>query len=50
MNESSAPLNRRALFRMIGAAAGSAVMYQAMSELGYAAEAIADLRDRKVVA
>jgi monoamine oxidase len=38
MNESSAPLNRRALFRMIGAAAGSAVMYQAMSELGYAGE------------
>src|ERR1700729_4229805 len=31
-------MNRRALFRMIGAAAGSAVMYQAMSELGYAGE------------
>src|SRR5277367_3707596 len=33
-----APMNRRTLFRMIGAAAGSAVMYQAMSQLGYAAE------------
>lgn len=32
------PMNRRALFRMIGAVAGSAVMYQAMSELGYAGE------------
>jgi monoamine oxidase len=31
-------MNRRALFRMIGAAAGSAVMYQAMSQLGYAGE------------
>jgi monoamine oxidase len=31
-------MNRRALFRMIGAAAGSAVMYEAMSELGYAGE------------
>lgn len=36
--EHSGPMNRRALFRMIGAAAGGAVMYQAMSELGHAAE------------
>jgi len=36
--ESTAPVSRRALFRMIGAAAGSAVMYQAMSELGHAGE------------
>src|ERR1700721_84279 len=34
----SAPMNRRALFKMIGPAAGSAVMYQAMNELGYAGE------------
>ncbi len=34
VDENAAPMNRRALFRMIGAAAGSAVMYQAMSELG----------------
>jgi monoamine oxidase len=34
----AAALSRRALFRMIGTAAGSAVMYQAMSELGYAGE------------
>ncbi len=33
-----APMNRRSLFRMIGMAAGSAVMYQAMTELGYAGE------------
>src|ERR1700722_11934393 len=39
MKEPDAPMNRRALFRMIGAAAGSAVMYQAMSQLGYAGEA-----------
>ena len=32
------PMSRRSLFRMIGAAAGSAVMYQAMSQLGYAGE------------
>jgi monoamine oxidase len=38
MAEPSTPLNRRALFRMIGAVAGSAVMYQAMSELGHAGE------------
>ena len=35
---SGRPLNRRALFKMIGAAAGSAVMYRAMTELGHAAE------------
>ena len=33
-----APMSRRSLFRMIGMAAGSAVMYQAMSELGHAGE------------
>lgn len=33
-----APMSRRSLFRMIGMAAGSAVMYQAMTELGFAAE------------
>jgi len=38
VDESTAPVSRRALFRMIGAAAGSAVMYQAMSELGHAGE------------
>jgi len=38
VREPDAPMSRRALFRMIGAAAGSAVMYQAMSELGYAGE------------
>jgi monoamine oxidase len=31
-------MNRRDLLRMIGVAAGGAVMYQAMSSLGYAAE------------
>jgi monoamine oxidase len=31
-------MNRRSLFGLIGAVAGSAVMYEAMSELGYAAE------------
>lgn len=31
-------MDRRSLFRMIGTVAGSAVMYQAMTELGYAAE------------
>jgi monoamine oxidase len=35
----SAPaMNRRSLFKLIGAVAGSAVMYQAMSELGHAGE------------
>jgi monoamine oxidase len=36
--EHSTTMNRRALFRMIGRAAGSAVLYQAMSELGSAGE------------
>ncbi len=31
-------MNRRSLFKLIGAVAGSAVMYQAMSELGHAGE------------
>ena len=31
-------MNRRSLFSLIGAVAGSAVMYQAMSELGHAGE------------
>jgi monoamine oxidase len=31
-------MNRRSLFQLIGAAAGSAVMYQAMTELGHAGE------------
>jgi hypothetical protein len=31
-------MNRRSLLKMIGAFAGSAVMYQAMSELGFAGE------------
>jgi monoamine oxidase len=38
VDESTAPMNRRSLFRLIGAVAGSAIMYQAMSELGYAGE------------
>jgi monoamine oxidase len=37
-HEPATPLNRRALFRMIGATAGSAVMYEVMSQLGYAGE------------
>lgn len=37
-SEPAVPMSRRALFRMIGAAAGGAVMYQAMSQLGYAGE------------
>jgi monoamine oxidase len=32
------PVSRRALFRMIGTVAGSAIMYDAMRSLGYAAE------------
>ena len=32
------PMSRRALLKMIGQVAGGAVMYQAMSELGYAGE------------
>ncbi len=31
-------MNRRSLFKLIGAVAGSAVMYQALSELGHAGE------------
>lgn len=31
-------MNRRSLFKLIGAVAGSSVMYQAMSELGHAGE------------
>ena len=31
-------MNRRSLFKLIGAVAGSAVMYQAMTELGHAGE------------
>src|ERR1700683_1118989 len=37
-DEASGPMSRRSLFRMIGAVAGSAVMYEAMSELGFAGE------------
>lgn len=32
------PMNRRSLFKLIGAVAGSAVMYQTMTELGHAGE------------
>jgi hypothetical protein len=32
------PMNRRSLFKLIGAVAGSAVMYHAMYELGHAGE------------
>ena len=35
---SPAPMSRRTLLRMIGTVAGSAVMYQAMTELSYAGE------------
>ena len=38
IDESVGPMNRRSLFKLIGAVAGSAVMYQAMSELGFAGE------------
>ncbi len=38
MTESSGPMSRRALFSLIGAVAGSAVMYQAMSSMAYAGE------------
>jgi monoamine oxidase len=37
-DEPSGAMSRRSLFRMIGAVAGSAVMYEAMSELGFAGE------------
>jgi len=33
-----APMSRRSLFKMIGMAAGSAAMYQAMTDLGFAGE------------
>jgi monoamine oxidase len=36
--ETESPVSRRSLFRMIGTVAGSAVMYEAMRGLGYAAE------------
>ena len=37
--ENEAPsLKRRDLFRMIGAVAGGSAMYQAMTELGFAAD------------
>ena len=35
---STAPMNRRSLFKLIGMVAGSAVMYQVMAELGHAGE------------
>ena len=34
----TAPMSRRSLFKMIGMTAGSAVMYQAMTDLGFAGE------------
>src|SRR3984957_12005440 len=37
-HEPTASMNRRSLFKMIGLVAGSAVMYEAMSELGHAGE------------
>jgi len=37
-DEDTATMNRRSLLRLIGTAAGSTVMYQAMNELGYAGE------------
>src|SRR5580704_15249331 len=37
-HEPTAPMNRRSLFKMICMVAGSAVMYEAMSELGHAGE------------
>src|ERR1700728_5480239 len=37
-DEPSGAMSRRSLFRMIGAVAGSAIMYEAMSELGFAGE------------
>src|SRR5580658_9907451 len=37
-HEPKAPMNRRSLFKMIGMVAGSAVMYEAMSQLGHAGE------------
>jgi monoamine oxidase len=37
-DSSASPLSRRDLLRLIGAAAGGATMYQAMSAIGYAAD------------
>ena len=37
-DDNKSPMDRRSLLKLIGTAAGSAVMYQAMSELGYAGE------------
>jgi monoamine oxidase len=37
-DENQSPVDRRSLLKLIGTAAGSTVMYQAMSELGYAGE------------
>jgi monoamine oxidase len=37
-HEPKASMNRRSLFKMIGMVAGSAVMYEAMSQLGHAGE------------
>ena len=36
--EESGSMSRRQLLRMVGATAGGAAMYQAMSSLGFAAE------------
>jgi len=38
VDKPAAPMSRRSLFKLIGTVAGSAVMYQAMSELGHAGE------------
>ena len=37
-DDNQSPVDRRSLLKLIGTAAGSTVMYQAMSELGYAGE------------
>jgi monoamine oxidase len=37
-DQTHAPMSRRSLFKMIGMAAGSAAMYQAMTDLGFAGE------------
>jgi monoamine oxidase len=37
-DEHAMPVSRRSLFKLIGAVAGSAVMYRAMTELGHAGE------------
>ena len=38
LNKVAVPMNRRSLFKQIAAVAGSAVMYQAMTELGHEGE------------